>query len=162
MDLSALEGVVGKRLVTANRIAYEFDGAVDVSCGALELRFEGGEIVFLRCAADGERMMLEQVAWHDPFAAPLSPDNEAFVQNSGKYIRVDTAAAPPSLTIGDELSRYALIRNRFGTCAGVRLEFVRRPVRFLVQCDEAYVMDLDDSRFTDWGFSEDDGIAPAA
>jgi hypothetical protein len=162
MDFSVLERIVGRQLVSASRIVYEFDGVVDVSCGDLELSFEGGEIVSLQCAADGERLTLAPVAWQDPFAPPLSPENEAFVQESGKYIRVDTNTAPPQLPVGCRLSRYVLIRNRFGTPAGVQLEFAGSAVRFLVECDEAYVMGMDDRRFTDWGFRADHEPSPAA
>jgi hypothetical protein len=162
MDFSALERVVGRQLVSASRIVYEFDGVADVSHGDLELSFEGGEVVSLQCAADGERLTLAPVAWQDPFAPPSSLENEAFVQQSGKYIRVDTKTAPPSLPVGDQLSRYVLIRNRFGTPAGVKLVFVGSAVHFLVECDEAYVMGVDDRRFADWGFREDDEASPAA
>lgn len=153
VDLSALDSVVGKQLVGAGRIVHQHDGAADVT-GELELSFFEGGVVRLGIAGDGEQVRVHQGAWLDPFAPPLSPENEAFVRASGKDVRLDTVTVPPPLPIGDTLVRYVPIRNRFGTLAGVRLEFVGRAVRFLVECDEAYVMTPEDARFAEWGFTE--------
>ena len=158
LDLSALEHVVGKRLVGASRIVYEHDGATDVSCGDLEIAFSEGEVVLLGVAGDGERLRVQEGAWRDPFAPPLSPENEAFVQRSGKHIRLSALAVAPTLPVGDIFVRYLPIRNRFGTLAGVRLVFAGSAVRFLVECDEAYVLTPEDPRFTEWGFTEDDAF----
>lgn len=152
----ALERVVGKRLVGASRIVYQYEGVADATCGDLELSFFDGDVVLLGVADDGEQLKVRQGAWLDPFAAPLSPENEEYVQKCGRHVRLDTAMVPPPMPIGDTLVRCLPIRNRFGTLAGVRLEFAKEAVRFLVECDEAYVMTLEDARFAEWEFTEHD------
>ncbi len=156
VDLSALEHVRGKRLIGASRIVFEIDGTADVSCGDLELEFLGGDVLLFEGAGDGERLVVRREAWRDPFAPPLSEENQAYVQQCGKHVRVDAQAAAPTLPVGDTFIRYLPIRNQFGTLAGVRLAFTGSAVRFLVECDEAYVMTPEDPRFAEWGFTEDD------
>ena len=49
---------------------------------------------------------------------------------------------------------YRLVRNPFGTLAGVVLVFAHTTVRFVVNCDESYVLTPEDPRFHEWGFQE--------
>ncbi|HEX5720415.1 MAG TPA: hypothetical protein VF179_29945 [Thermoanaerobaculia bacterium] len=163
VDFGALERVLGKRLIGASRIVYEHDGVVEVSCGDLELEFSGGDVVLFGVAGDGERLRMQEAAWRDPFAPPLDAENEEYVRESGKHVRLDAREVGPTLPVGESLVRYVAIRNQFGTVAGVRLEFAGSAVRFLVEGDEAYVMTTEDPRFTEWGFTEDDAFtSPAA
>lgn len=156
VDFSALERVLGKQLIGASRIVYEHDGAVETSRGDLELVFSGGDVVLFEVGGDGERLRIQEEAWQDPFAPPLSAENEEFVRKSGKYVRLDARAVGPALPVGESLVRYRAIRNHFGSVAGVRLEFDGSAVRFLVEGDESYVMTSEDPRFTEWGFTESD------
>ena len=89
-----------------------------------------------------------------PFAPPLSPENEEWVQPHGKHVRLDTATVPPPLPIGDTLVRYLPIWSQFGSIAGARLEFASRAVRFFVESDETYVITAEDARLEEWGFTE--------
>ena len=163
VDFGALERVLGKRLIGASRIMYEHDGVVEVSCGDLELVFSGGDLVLFEVAGDGGRLRMQETAWRDPFAPPLDAENEEYVRQSGKYVRLDAREVGPTLPVGESLVRYFPIRNQFGTVAGVRLEFAGSAVRFLVEGDEAYVMTPEDPRFTEWGFTEGDAFSsPAA
>lgn len=154
VDLSALERVLGKQLIDASRIVYEHDGTVETSRGDLELVFSGGDVLLFRVAGDGERLQIQEEAWRDAFAPPLSAENEEFVRKSGKYVRLDAHAVGPALPVGESLVRYRAIRNQFETVAGVRLEFTGSAMRFLVEGDESYVMTPEDPRFTEWGFTE--------
>jgi len=156
VDFSVLERVRGKRLVGSSRIVFEHDGTADVSSGGLELEFFGGDVLLFEVAADGERLRVLREAWKDPFTPPLSAENQAHVGQFGKHVRVDARAVAPALPVGDVFIRYLPIRNQFGTLAGVRLAFTGSAVRFLVECDEAYVMTPEDPRFAEWGFTEDD------
>jgi hypothetical protein len=155
VDFSALERMVGKRLDGASRIVFKHDGSADVSRGALELVFSGDDVLLFQAAGDGEHLRVLSEAWRDPFAPPLSPENEAFVQQSGKHVRLDARTVAPALPVGEIFTRYGPIRNRFGTLAGVRLAFTGSAVRFLVEGDEEYVMTPEDPRFAEWGFTED-------
>ena len=115
-------------------------------------------MLLLGVDGDGERLRISPGAWRDPFGPPLSQENAEYIQRSGRHVRVDAASAAPSLPVGDIFVRYLPIRNRFGTLAGLKLEFTGSAARFLVEGDEAYLMSLEDTRFREWGFTEDHAV----
>lgn len=154
VELKLLQRVVGRRLTSASRIVHEFAGQVDGDCGDLELTFDDGTIILLRGSGDGERLVMDGRAWVDPFEPPLSKENEAFVRQSGKAVRRDAQLIGAALPIGEVFENYRLVGNQFGTPAGVVMVFAGATVRFVVHCDESYVMTSDDPRFRDWGFQD--------
>jgi hypothetical protein len=147
--------VVQRRLVSASLIAYEHNDDVNTATGELELLFEGGACLHLACAGDGEGLVVSAEPWRDAFAPPLSPENEAFVRECGKHVRVSATTLGLQVPVGDSLRGYRMARNQFGTIAGLALDFSAVTIRFVVECDESYVMGADDPRFEAWGFTED-------
>lgn len=154
MGLERLQRVVGRRLAAAGRIVHEFAAQVDADTGDLELTFDDGTVVLLRGGGDGERLVIDGCAWVDPSKRPLSEENEAFVRRSGKAVRRDAKLIGPTPSVGEMFETYRLIRNQFGRVAGATLVFVHTTVRFVVNCDDSYVLTFEDPRFRDWGFQE--------
>jgi hypothetical protein len=61
--------------------------------GELQLRFATSVLRF-RGAGDGERLEVSDEPWRDPFAPPLSPENEEFVKTHGVWRLVDVSVEP--------------------------------------------------------------------
>ncbi len=83
--------LVGHRVVTASRIFYELAEFVDESRGGLELGFEGGRTVNFDGGSDGETLVLKTRPWADPFEGRMTPENQQFVDSSGKWSRFDVS-----------------------------------------------------------------------
>jgi len=121
------------------RIFYALGGAVEQGDGELELYF-GDEVMRFSGAADGETLRAARDVWHDPFAAPLSANNETYVRDNGKWTRVDVSDLDPYATfIGKVIHGARWIRNDAGTITGVVLDTENSSLRFQVDCDECHV-----------------------
>ena len=157
--LTVLKGALGRRLVRAWRVFYEHNGSIATDSGPLELELDDGFVILLKGAGDGERLTVAAERWADPFVGPLSRENAQFVRQSGKWVRVEASLSNLQFPLGKRLSHMRLLKNRFGTEAGVAFDFEGEWVRFLVECDDDYVMSLDDERFLEWGFVEGDYVS---
>jgi hypothetical protein len=162
-DLEAIRSLIGHVLKAAWRIRFQQVGEIDTSTGALELEFDGDRVVHLTGCGDGESLRIESTRWVDPFSGQLDPVDAEFVRDCGKHVRIKAAGEGIERAIGKRLSRCRLLRNQFGTEAGVEFDLEGRGVRFLVAGDEDHVMSVDDGRFLEWGFACDawPGLAPA-
>jgi hypothetical protein len=86
------------------RVHYVYRGVPDTDFGPLELTFDG-RVVLLDHAADGETLRVRTQAWEDPFAGPLSGENRAFIEESGKWAAFDVSAKGAfAAFIGDVLA----------------------------------------------------------
>lgn len=138
-SLSCLDEVVGSNLSGIARILYEFDGENEPDDGALELRTEGF-IVLLDGSSDGESLRVRKAAWKDPFGEPLSPDNERYVREHGRWRRVDCSDLENySDFVGREVTEFRTLINEHGRIAGLRLSVPGRTMWFVVQGDECHV-----------------------
>jgi hypothetical protein len=135
-----LRALVGKRIASVARVLYEYEGRVDASDGALELRLADGGTLLLEGAADGERLRLRSDGWVDPFLPPLSEENLAFVSKHGKWCRVECSADPAwSALVGQPVSSVSVLENQFGSIAGASMSVGAVTFWFLVECDECHV-----------------------
>jgi hypothetical protein len=84
VDTAAAYG--NEREVGAAILRCEFGGEItsNPADGAVEIVFADGGVLFCDTGPDGDSLRLEDFAWTDPFAGPLSPENEEFVRTSGK------------------------------------------------------------------------------
>jgi hypothetical protein len=87
-----LADVIDFRITRVRRVHYVYRGVPDTDFGPLELAF-GDRVVLLDNAADGEALRVRRQAWEDPFAEPLSGENRAFVEESGKWTAFDRPEA---------------------------------------------------------------------
>jgi len=136
---SGLTKLCGRRITQVARVLFERDGALDARDGAVELHWEEG-VVLLDGAADGEGLRVAEAAWQDPFVLPLSPGNQAYVLEHGKWRWVDCSAWEGYRElIGTPVSRVRALANEAGRLAGVYLSVPGRDVWIVVEGDECHV-----------------------
>ncbi|MFD7645711.1 hypothetical protein ACFV4P_34275 [Kitasatospora sp. NPDC059795] len=137
MDLSQALGNVIDRIRRVNYVGP--DGSRDPREGPIEISFAGGFVVQFEPGADGESLRLVRGEWVDPFAGPLSAENEEFVRSCGKRTSFDVSSAPGfNLLIGDIFSSITPIYT-FGKITGVELASARVVVHAEVVADELVV-----------------------
>jgi hypothetical protein len=135
----SLDEVAGTRILSAHRVLYRgVDGrysdygALELCVGARTLLFDG--------AADGESLRVHDRPWVDPFAEPMSEENRRYVQEHGKWERVDCSAEKPYEDfIGQEITDVIALVNEFGRIAGVRISVRNCSLWFAVDGDESRV-----------------------
>jgi hypothetical protein len=89
---------------------------------------------------DGETLRVKTASWFDPFEGRSSPENQAFVAESGKWVRVPMSnEAPYNEFINTKVCAVEILRNRFGNTAGFAIETSGRTLWFVVQGDESRV-----------------------
>ncbi|GAA2708290.1 hypothetical protein [Actinoplanes palleronii] len=86
-----IELPVGERLTGLRRAYYVYGADLDAPDGPLEASFEKSGSYMID--STGESLVITQGPWIDSFADPLSPENEKFVRESGKWEIVDMGAA---------------------------------------------------------------------
>src|SRR5688500_17039874 len=102
---SSLKSLLGWRIAAVARILYVYRGEVDRRDGALELDFEDGSVVLLDGAADGERLRVRDAPWTDPFPEPISAENQFFIDESGRWSRIELSQDPNfSPLVGEQLA----------------------------------------------------------
>jgi hypothetical protein len=87
---------VGETIARVCRLRYQIgDRVTSRDDGSVELVFASGAILLCESGSDGDSVRVRDTAWVDPFAGPLSPENEEFVRTSGKWVRHDVSDEPP-------------------------------------------------------------------
>ncbi|MFO0553687.1 MAG: hypothetical protein U0271_35215 [Polyangiaceae bacterium] len=131
--------MVGRTVNGIGRILYEYRGEVDRADGALELRLDD-QIVLLDSAAGGECLRVRTGAWRDPFAEPLAPENQRFVERHGRWVRIDCYKEEPYADfVGSQVAEASLLKNEWGHVAGIRFAVHSRCLWFVVEGDECHV-----------------------
>ena len=92
--LDLVRARIGSTLTRIRRVHYKFQGAIDAEKGDIELWF-GDRVLWFRCASNGQDLLVDQGSWQDHFAPPLSPENEAYVRESGHEVAVDVSQTSP-------------------------------------------------------------------
>jgi hypothetical protein len=135
--------VIGSRITRVRRIHYVYRGVPDTDFGPLELTV-GGRVVLLDNAADGETLRVRTQAWKDPFAEPMTGENRAFVEESGKWAAFDVSAQGAFATfIGDVLASVETVLADSGKVTGMILQTERGGVvRVDVEADELFLNEV--------------------
>lgn len=137
---SAARKLAGRTVVRIDRILYETNGAVDPGDGPLEVHLDNGSVLFFEGASDGESLRMKCGVWADPFGGEMSPENEKFVEESGKWTKIPVSReAPYSKMIGAAVKAVEILENEFGREAGLTIETDARTLWFVIQGDEAHV-----------------------
>jgi len=90
---------------------------------------------------NGEALRVKLAAWQDPFAGNLTLENQAFVDNHGKWRLQDVSMTEPYHSfIGQVLKVINPIVNQFGTLSGVQLGFDQTRLYFIVEFDECHIL----------------------
>jgi hypothetical protein len=89
--LRSLADLVGSRITRVRRVHYVYRGVPDTDFGPLELTF-WQPVRPVRQRWRWRTLRVRATAWEDPFAEPLSAENRAFVEKSGKWAAFDVSA----------------------------------------------------------------------
>lgn len=139
-------------LTRIERVHYLVHGALQEDSGPLQLKFESGRVIYLDSAGDGEALKLSFDEWIDPFFGKESGDNAAYIESHGKWTLVDVSESETyARYIGKQVTKLAVIVNRFGTLSGLELLFDTSPLLFWVDCDECFTSS-DESELSRHGF----------
>ena len=132
----------GDAVARISRLRYEVGGKVtsDPVDGAVEIVFTAGGVLFCDTGADGDSLTLQDFAWTDPFAGPLSPENEDYVRTSGKWVRHDVSAEPPfAELIGRKLFDVAPMLGSNDKLYGLLLDISGYKIVIYANADEVHV-----------------------
>lgn len=146
----SLTDVIGSRITRVRRVHYVYRGVPDTDFGPLELTF-GDRVVLLDNASDGEELRIRTEPWEDPFVEPLSEEDRAFVETSGKWtvFDVSTAGAFASFT-GDVLTSVEPVLAGTGKVTGMILRTSGGGVvRVDVEADELFLNEVIPGRRTE-------------
>jgi hypothetical protein len=136
----ALLDCVGARLEGAVRGFYEHRGEVDESRGPLELAFEGGRVLHLTTATDGESVRVIDGLWTDPLSDPDEEVDEAWVREHGRWLRLDVSARPGwAEAVGERLAGIRWLANGHGSVAGAEMRFGPAAMTFVSWGDDEWV-----------------------
>jgi hypothetical protein len=140
----SLTDVIGSYITRVRRVHYVYRGVPDTDFGPLELTFDGGRVVLLDNAADGETLRVWTEPWEDPFAGPLSEENRAFVETSGKWTAFDISAVGAfAAFIGDVLASVEPVLAGTGKVTGMILRTSGGGViRVDVEADELFLNEV--------------------
>lgn len=91
--------------------------------------------------SDGERLRLSNHPWVDPFAGELTQDTKEFIDECGKWSRVNVSEADLYKSwIGKPILNAELLSNEFGTVAGMAISNEKNSLYFVVRGDETHVL----------------------
>lgn len=140
LPLASLKSLCGKRLHAVARILFEHAGRIDPGDGPLELYLDDGTVVLFDGSADGEGLRVQYAPWVDPFASPISEENRAYIEQSGKWSRVEQSSDPLFVDLlGEVISSVTILDNEFGREAGVQISIGGKDLWFVVAGDECHV-----------------------
>jgi hypothetical protein len=133
---------VGDTISRVSRIRHQVgDDVVSGSDeGPVEIKFGHGTTLYGESGADGETIRVKDTPWVDPFAGPLSPENEEFVRTSGKWIKQDVSDEQPFAKLIDRrVADIAPIAGITGKQYGLVLNVSGYLLALYVNGDELYV-----------------------
>lgn len=155
-SLALLRSMPGRRVRGVWRILYDTTGALTlpappgdassqlgVDDGDLELALDDRLVRFTH-APNCSALCVTDTPWDDDFAPPLSPENEAYVAECGKWTRYDAADWPRYADlIGEPITAVAGIVGPWPADAasviGGRLSTPHRSLWLMTRSDEVYV-----------------------
>jgi len=121
------------------RLRYIAADQHEVIDGALFLWFDDRVLCF-DVEGDGERLLVSEEPWTDPFAEPLDNENAMYVAKHGKWILFDVSTERPySDVVGASPDGILPIANALGRLTGVSLEFGETVLNVFAECDELLV-----------------------
>lgn len=137
---SSLKSLPGRRLRAVARIFFEHGGRIEPGDGPLELYLDNGTVVLLDGAGDGESLRVRDAPWTDPFEPPISAENRLYIEQNGKWTRVEQSSEPRFASlIGEVISSVTILENEFGREAGVKLSIAGADIWFVIAGDECHV-----------------------
>jgi hypothetical protein len=133
--------MVGHRIARIEQAFYVFKNERDQSQCDLQMHLDNGDTVQFTTGSNGETVRIIAAPWDDPFAEPLSAENRAFVEQSGKWTLFDTSTTSEMAPlIGQRIDRVFSVHDKWGTMHGVRLILGSLVLTYAVTGDEGFVI----------------------
>jgi hypothetical protein len=134
-----LDAMIGGQIVGLARVFYVYKGAVEELDGELELRFPD-RIARFRGGSDGEKLLIQDSPWVDPFVQPMSEVNTAYVESSGKWTRFEKTEDPPySSFVGSRVIGVDPVLTIAGKLIGCLIRTSSGDINVLAEWDEIHV-----------------------
>jgi hypothetical protein len=127
---------VGSTLAKIRRAVFVLGGDLAGDGGDLELSFENGQTFSFGVAGNGESLAIEPNRWPEYFTEPVSAENRAFIQSSGKWEILDLGELTWSYR--QFLGRRLLAADCLGD-SGALLDFDGMYIRVEVVADDLRV-----------------------
>lgn len=123
------------------RLKYQIGHeVVSDDSGAVEIAFASGSTLFCDSGPDGDSVRMHHEAWVDPFAGPLSPENEDYVRKSGKWTKCDVSDEDPFVhVVGRKLTDIAPMSGAAGKLYGLLLNASGFLIAVYANADELHV-----------------------
>lgn len=94
----------------------------------------------LDACGDGESLSVTAGTWSDPFEEPLSEENRAYVEKSGKWTVFEVSDNDPlRRVIGGRVVRVDEIKNPWQKVVGAQIRVGDTTVKVIVDSDELVV-----------------------
>lgn len=87
--------LIGTRIERIRRVLYQVGTEVDRNDGALELSFSDGSVRLYDSGPDGERLIVADRAWKDPYEGRMDEVNQAHIAEAGKWTAFDVSDESP-------------------------------------------------------------------
>lgn len=144
----------GRTVSTLSVLVYEHHERFSWEDTPLQISFGAGQVLLLDGMSNGESLRASLTAWQDPFAGPLTPENQEFVNQYGKWKLHDVSMTEPYRSlVGQTLKIINPVVNQFGTLSGVQLGFDQTKLHFIVEFDECHIIAEEEShRLAEKGF----------
>ncbi|MEU7475729.1 hypothetical protein AB0A63_07075 [Lentzea sp. NPDC042327] len=141
MFVGRLDELLGSVIAKVRRVNYVRPGGHrEAEEGPIELTLENGAVLLFESGSDGESLRLSTGEWADPFAGPLSPENQDFVARSGKWTAFDVSSEGDYRElVGRRVEDISLVVES-GKTTGVELSVGSVFVRAVVVADELTVV----------------------
>jgi len=133
---------VGDTVSRVSRLRYQVgdDIVSGANEGAVEITFGNGGTLFCESGPDGDTIRTQDTPWVDPFAGPLSPENEEYVRTSGKWTRYDVSGEKPFADlIGRRVADIAPVTGTTGKRYGLVLNVSGYLLALYANADELRV-----------------------
>jgi hypothetical protein len=107
------------------------------------LTFSSGATLLCESGSDGDSVRASDTAWVDPFAGPLSAENEEYVRTSGKWVKHDVSDEPPFADlVNQKIFDIAPMTGTRGKTYGLLLNMSGHLLAVYANADELHVRPL--------------------
>jgi hypothetical protein len=132
--------IVGQRIARIDRVFYRADDGIEAGDGPLEITVDDGTVFLFEGAPDGETLVAHRAPWADPFDGALSPENQAYVAETGKWCRVPVShEVLYRELVGGTVTAVEILTNERGRTAALAIESAPAMLWFIIRGDESHI-----------------------
>lgn len=136
-----LNKYLGDTIAQVRRLKYQIGQDVAAKDdGAVEIAFAAHATLRCDSGPDGDSVRVHADPWIDPFAGPLSPENEDYVRAVGKWTMYDVSDEYPFASlVGRKLTDLAPMVGAEGKLYGLLLNVTGYLLVIYANADELHV-----------------------